>query len=326
MFPKTLEYAFRVIVYPVLFTGTVIASIFFAGCDGYLPPDGKGKWVKNDSTFGDFEAALQNANSCRVLILRNVMPSGRSISHPKSIDNRISKLTALHTLVIYGLAQDAIPEEIVRLSQLRRIEIQGYGLVRQPISIPADLSKLENLNSLTIAQCSLKTIPKLPVSLKELELANNLISQIPLAVFELAIERLDLGYNQITELPESIEKNVDLKWLDISENQVTNIEPLEYHLPNLRFLSISGNPLELRVAIEKGSEPSGPPLFPSLNRLEAVTINHTQVFRLVSSSTKHVWLSRPQDPMGAELLKQRYPAVRFMWFRQSEFGAIFREQ
>lgn len=112
----------------------------------------------------------------------------------------------------------------------------------------AVFSTLPQLNYLDLSHngeldINSKAFVGLENSLFELKLNNLSLTNIP--EFPLGqLKRLSLAYNELTELPPELAINLtQLNYLDLKFNDFTIIPDLIKCLPQLHFLSISGNPI-----------------------------------------------------------------------------------
>lgn len=262
------------------------------------------KWIKNDSVYGDFEQALLNAENCKVLILRNKLPSGKTISNLKTIDKNIDKLKQLHTLKIYGLAQTEIPNEITGNTNLSKIEIYGYALIDKELKLPNNIRALYKLQSLTITGCSLSKMPILPMSIEYLDISKNKLSALKENELGLNLIDINASNNQITSL--ATEKNCNhLRRLNISENSLESLDKSNPIFSNLQFLSISNNPIDTFISNTAVN----------IEILEGIKIEPKLLVALIGDKTRHVWLSNPKTESEKNALKNSFPNVNFIWFQ-----------
>ncbi len=142
--------------------------------------------------------------------------------------------------------------------------------------IKAVTSKLPSLTGLTITSSSLKAIPpelanaNTKCELKELNLANNAIKQLPKAfntMFE-TLATLDLNKNalKIVEDNVGLEKMIFLRRLSLDENKFTEVPAQIFALTNLVSLHLAKNAIErLPDNLEQLGVPSPPHLLSILH-------------------------------------------------------------
>lgn len=267
-----------------------------------------GKWIKSDTVFASLPEALEAPERAKVLIIRNVMPSGKQISNPKHIDGSIKQLIHLHTLIIYGVAQPGIPSEIVSLSKLTRLQLHGYGLVEKELAVPADLSALEHLQQLTIAQCKLSSLPILPLALRQVDFSRNALTDIPNSLLSDKIQVLDISENQIRSFPISGSPK-GLRKLYLHDNAITSLEFLNSSFEALEFVSISQNPIDTLYQKEAP---------PSISRVEAIGIDYSFMKGLITSNTEHVWLTEPRSHEEKVAIEMAHPGASVNWFYRAK--------
>ncbi|WGV28426.1 COR domain-containing protein [Halotia branconii] len=120
----------------------------------------------------------------------------------------------------------------------QELDLSGHVLTELPVEI-GKLKQL-NLRNNQITQIP-KAIAKL-TNLRQLNLRNNQITQIPEAIAKLTnLRQLSLYNNQIIQIPEAIAKLTNLRTLDLSYNQITQIPEAIAKLTNLRQLSLYNN-------------------------------------------------------------------------------------
>jgi serine/threonine protein kinase len=100
------------------------------------------------------------------------------------------------------------------------------------------------LEELDLSYKNIKTLPKsikVMVALTQLELNDNLLSELPIEIGELVnLENFDCSRNKIINLPKSIEKLQKLEYLFLEVNQLSEIPDFS-HLPNLECITIYNN-------------------------------------------------------------------------------------
>ena len=130
-------------------------------------------------------------------------------------------------------------EEIIFQTKEMDVRLVEKGLV------PTSIGKLTNLERLTIAANSLKTLPEEVGHLKKLtllNLGNNLIEEFPSVIFKLInLEELILTINNLVNVPKDIVSLKTLKILQLNNNELTTF-PIEIlGLFNLKMLGLMGN-------------------------------------------------------------------------------------
>ena len=148
-----------------------------------------------------------------------------------------------------------LPKEIAKLQKLKKLDISTCSFKKFPVEILA----LENLESLSISNENYGTsqaIAEIPddirklKKLKTLDLTNNPLGKLPLAVCDLEqLESLSIRSIGMTEIPEEIGKLKNLKNLELdsswgtdeNKNVITVFPSTFSQLSNLKTLQIEYN-------------------------------------------------------------------------------------
>lgn len=143
-----------------------------------------------------------------------------------------------------GFHRLTLPENLSELNQLQTLTIRHFRQVK----IPEVVTRLKQLKNLTLEYIHLDTIPSFLFQLKGLEqlnLSNNSLLTLTDAIEQLqALRILDLSYNRLTNLPENIFTLSSLVSCDLSNNQLVLVENIlnpTKHWPNLVQLNLSSN-------------------------------------------------------------------------------------
>lgn len=151
--------------------------------------------------------AIGNLTTLQVLDLnRNYI-----VRLPESIGN----LTSLKELDLSFNKLVSLPESIGNLTSLQELYLQYNELIRLPESI----ENLTSLQELNLADNQLATRLVLPSSLLKLNLSNNHLREVPINFEDFPnLIDLQLGFTELTNLPESIRSLVSLKELNVRDN------------------------------------------------------------------------------------------------------------
>lgn len=133
--------------------------------------------------------------------------------------------------------------DLSRLKKLKKVDLQTNRLGYLPTECKSWTS-LEVLhlddNQFTTPPIHILGLPRL----KDLQLSCNHITSLPLELTNLKLTRLGLGANRITVLPHTINKlKGTLKFLDVSDNRLTNLPAGFGELDPTCEFQLSGNPL-----------------------------------------------------------------------------------
>ena len=107
----------------------------------------------------------------------------------------------------------------------------GYGEYKMFLSIEQLKQKLK-----------LKESVEEIYNLKELDLANNKITEIPKEIGMLInLEELELSYNKITKIPDTMGKLINLQYLSLFGNKIVDLPETFGNLINLQVLNLRNN-------------------------------------------------------------------------------------
>lgn len=195
-------------------------------------------------------------------IITGLNLSGCELTH---FPVRITQFPSLKYLILRENQISDLPQEIADMRQLETLDLENNKLTQ----IQDQLSLLPFLKTLVMTGNDLTsseiTIPKLSV-LQELFLENTKLHSIPQGIDKLDLletlmlngnklikfpeisnlrnmKYLNLADNQLSQIPRSIEACVKLAFLDISNNQLKDLPSELMELPNLQYLDISNNNL-----------------------------------------------------------------------------------
>ncbi len=112
-------------------------------------------------------------------------------------------------------------------------------------SLPPEIAKITNLESLSLWSCQITNLPEEMVNLKNLRhlvLANDKLTSLPPTILKLKqLEFLYLYYNELSSLPPEIGNLTNLTDLSLKDNNLTTLPKEIANLTNLRYLNLSGN-------------------------------------------------------------------------------------
>ncbi|MDR3611866.1 MAG: leucine-rich repeat domain-containing protein [Ignavibacteriaceae bacterium] len=152
----------------------------------------------------------------------------------------------LKTLEFPNSGLEWIPKEVTRLENLEEITIHHGSIDRLPF-------KFGNLQKLQFASfCNCKLIMLTPsisqcVNLKKILLANNLFTDFPDDILNIvSLEEIDLSNNQIEEFPEGIGNLINLRSLNLSNNLISKLPAEMGKLRNLKTLDLKGNSIPVQ--------------------------------------------------------------------------------
>lgn len=141
--------------------------------------------------------------------------------------------------------------------------------------IPEEIARCEVLESVTIGQCKLSTVPEglFDLSrLRYLRLFQNAIAWLPSYWGLVQLQELDLSSNSLVELPDAVTGCYQLEVLRVSRNHLTCLPDRFGRLRNLKVLDACGNALL-----------SLPESLGSLTRLRSLLLSRNQLKGLPGS-------------------------------------------
>lgn len=146
------------------------------------------------------------------------------------------QLNMITRLGLNSLQLHVIPSEICRLTQLQSLSIRDNPLTTIP-----NLSTLTQLQWLNLDNNQLTTIPDLNalIQLQNLFLSNNQLTTIPDLSTLTQLRSLDLSNNRLTTIPD-LRTLTQLQWLSFTGNQLTTIPDLST-LTQLQGLNLNNN-------------------------------------------------------------------------------------
>uniref|UniRef100_A0AC35FWN5 Leucine-rich repeat-containing protein 20 n=1 Tax=Panagrolaimus sp. PS1159 TaxID=55785 RepID=A0AC35FWN5_9BILA len=113
------------------------------------------------------------------------------------------------------------------------------------------------LKGYTVTKCSLsnnvlkrfpaKMITKFPEMI-QFSISSNSVTELPEEISNWKLKAINLASNKFAKIPEAIYRMSDLQVLDLSDNEIENIDikKLITSLPNLKLLNLSNNPLPVK--------------------------------------------------------------------------------
>lgn len=160
----------------------------------------------------------------------------------------------LTELEIIGGNFTYFPEDISILKKLRKL-----SLISTKISvIPKEVFQLPSLTYLSLKNNRLQNLPDLSETshLRQLILGRNYLNSKSLESFfnELPhLHYLDLGYNLVDEIPESLYRLMKLRRLNLEGNKLHDLPLKLKELKELHHLSVQNNPIpeKNRAEIER---------------------------------------------------------------------------
>ncbi|WP_405409856.1 leucine-rich repeat domain-containing protein [Maribacter sp. Asnod1-A12] len=221
-----------------------------------------------------FNQITESLNECDFIHTLRIMPS--EPIREEFLRKKIHKLP-LHTLNVEQ-SMDSFPASFLEIPTLEKLSI-GHWQASGDMRIP-DLSQINSsLKELIIVKLNLKDVDNLKslINITRLHLNYTGLSNISFIESYKKLEFLNLSNNQITELPSFIETFESLDFLSLDQNPLENITINFNKLQKLRSLNLSDCKLS-----------DLPDTFENCLRLEEVTLRNNELKNLPVSlfSTK----------------------------------------
>lgn len=208
-------------------------------------------------------------------LLEDFSISEGEIKSSASFFKFIGGLSKLSSLALTGIKYDTLRNDLVKLSRLKRLDLQGNYNKKQIIGF--DLGSLKSLTDLKMRSfAGLNDLNTLPPKLQYLDLGGNELARFPIAIIKLkSLIYLQLGYNSIAHLPQEISNLSELRHLGLNSNQLAVLpNPIE-NLHKLNVLILTANPLK-----------SLPNNFGKLANLQHLDLSYCDLEHLPSSFSK----------------------------------------
>lgn len=168
------------------------------------------------------------------------------------------KLQPFHELKTLNLDDNALSSngclnDISLLQNLQNISLANNKLGQMVAAAPASVAKNAKKGAVNAPKSSptprdIQLLPKLPVTLKILNLSRNMFSSIPPSVVSKTLtklEKLDLSYNQLATLPNEISNLLNLEELKLDYNMIITLPISVGLLTKLKVLSLEYNQLQV---------------------------------------------------------------------------------
>eukprot|EP01100_Stratorugosa_tubuloviscum_P000579 TRINITY_DN1127_c0_g1_i1.p1 TRINITY_DN1127_c0_g1~~TRINITY_DN1127_c0_g1_i1.p1 ORF type:complete len:655 (+),score=258.42 TRINITY_DN1127_c0_g1_i1:38-1966(+) len=182
-------------------------------------------------TINLYSNQIKTLISTQTMLTENDLEPLINLIHLETLDlrfNRISiipeyicsNLKQLKKLVLTGNCLKEIPNYIDQLENLQQLSISSNQLNQ----LPQTLINLKNLITLNCFRNQIKILNfQLPNSIQIISLTRNTIDTIPVEFFQnlTNLKLLDLSYNPITILPNSINNATKLEFLDLRNTKLS---------------------------------------------------------------------------------------------------------
>ena len=173
-----------------------------------------------------------------------------------TISDAIGELTSLHTLILNGNKLSSIPEGIFCRMHLRELQVARNSL--KGTLIPISCQRLECLRTLDVSYNAITSVSDasalaLP-SLIALDVSENRLKALPNLSGVPALTTLVADGNQLSELPHGLTDLEKLKNVNLSRNDLRQLNTRIGFIENLSIFSIANNPIRERRLLMLNAE------------------------------------------------------------------------
>lgn len=204
--------------------------------------------LANNNLEGALLPTLGHLSNLEVLDLR-----GNRLS---SLPDSFSDLTSLKVLNVSENQLKSLPFEI--LSRLPMIELNAAGNKLQGSLISASVDRFETLQTLNVARNALERLSENDTfdfpNLQTLAIDANRIRTLPCMSSWRSLLRLSAEDNSIAALPDGFVELDNLKYVDLTANDLSKLDERIGLMDNLAMFRISNNPLRERKFLNMDTE------------------------------------------------------------------------
>lgn len=158
----------------------------------------------------------------------------------------LAKFSNLENLLLFNNNQVSYPDNIDKLKQIKELWIKGDSIE----DLPLTLKSLISLNTLRINNCRKLHFEKCIILISKLEnltvldLGNNNMNEIPNSIsLCIKLNSLWLDNNNLTEIPKGVKELQDLEVLRLFSNSISKITLENGNLKNLKVIDLCYNKL-----------------------------------------------------------------------------------
>jgi internalin A len=160
-----------------------------------------------------------------------------------NINDQLPKGDKIYSISLTRNYLTEIPSKILNYNNLLYLNLDDNPFK----TIPESLSKLNNLKHLYLAKCQLYCLPSVFKfnSLERLDLRFNQITELPASLCESKhLIDLNLGQNKLKTLAPNFGELTNLIHLSLNENLITDFPTQIFNLKNLFSLNLGNNPIK----------------------------------------------------------------------------------
>jgi TonB family protein len=198
-----------------------------------------------------------------------------------SVKDALKKKDEAEGLSLVGKQLEKFPREVLKLSNLKYLDLESNNLR----GIPAEIHALSKLQELYLSHNQIGSLPPTISTLTELKalgLAFNQLNSFPAEITKLkGLVGLDLSDNKLSALPPDIEQLQNLEILSLANNKIKELPANIYDLRNLKQLDVFGTDISIDDLQKlKASRPE----LDVISHLNLATDESEEIFTMVEVS------------------------------------------
>lgn len=185
-----------------------------------------------------------------IQVLEQLKTLNLGFSGLNQFPNAIFDLSNLQTLIWTGNSIEKLPAQFAQLTKLRKLDIGFNPALKDDIQVLTQIPSLKELHISGLRTALSKPILETVGQLQQLEtlwMSYNDLQEVPNSIQSLKQLRfLSLAHNQLTELPALIGKLDQLEYLYLENNQLIKLPKELRSLTKLRYIDLRNNPLGIQ--------------------------------------------------------------------------------
>lgn len=217
-------------------------SLGFAGCEGLKFPNNLASYP----SLRELAISTEKGKELPTVFALTELTKLTIHGNIKEIPDDLANLENLKELDFFAIPLPKLPRALGQLPNLQKLTINTAGENLDMKQAMAVLGQCKKLAYLTLKTQNLTLGPSIGQlkSLKSLNLSGNYLSSVPEALYDLEhLTELDLGLNNLKEIPRGIGKLKKLRILKLNSNHsnsldVTNLMNEIHLLENLKVLHL----------------------------------------------------------------------------------------
>lgn len=165
-----------------------------------------------------------------------------SLSFGASHANETPPSEQVQSIIANGKGMQEIPDAICYVDNLRKLDISANNIIKIPYCIGFHAMTLSDLDLSSNQITDIDPLVDVKM-LRKLNLKDNQLNHLPTNIGNLTqLVELNLSNNALKTLPLNMAQLVYLHHLDLSDNQLTEVPKFLPYLVNLKTINLAGNP------------------------------------------------------------------------------------